>query len=247
MFYDFIKIHGYDGTIPALIDPGMFEVFQGSTGSVGSSDGDGFPEININMPVLDFEPTDNLILKVEDTFNDYIAQIESYSTAGVPAPIPGNNFLAIIMKFMVKFLPLLPQIPVLKVIAILTIIQKVVEILKTLNDIRLSNPLNRIADILDTALIETYGGIDRSILNERLKEIRDAIEAGDPGQIIVKLQDLVDLLKKALLETVGLEEQSILKNYLAKINAAIEALQYNDEVLDFGFLRVLLKGKVIEY
>lgn len=157
---DYIRIGGFAQTT-GNTTPG-FEVFQG----IGSE---------APMPK---EIVDDLLMMVAD----YENEISIYVEDGLPVPIPSDEWLQIINRLMVKWLPkfLLEYLPFIgNILMILRILRIVLWVLETIEKIRRGS---------------------------------------------------------------GTTEDA-----LKKIREAIESLKYNNEVIDFGFLRVLLNGSVIEY
>jgi hypothetical protein len=250
--WDFIKIKGYAGSQPIGIPDDEFESFQGLSGTTGTGTGQQ-PAVNVTVDMgelLDIKAPDSLINALKTFTNNAIFEAEGeVSAAGLPIPIRGiaqfiPQILALIAQFGAAPLPLMLLVQTAKnIIEILAVIRQIICSPLLPPDVRTANALER--GFVEGNILSGY----KSILSERLKEIKKAIDdsEGDSTVIIAKLQALVDVLKKALVETVGGQEQSILRNWLEKLEEALQALKYNDEVVDFGFLRVLLKGKVIEY
>lgn len=229
MWYEYIKIRGYDGTPDKGVDPGIFEVFQGigPAGSSGGGPGGGpggdgeslysvLKEISDKIGVTG-DPENNI--EASPTVADAIAELE-----GELITLEGI-FAGLAAAYGIQNIALNTQLAAFQVEFTATA-AAVVALETTL--VEMAATIEQIEDHLDAGLTRTDiggGGLE--------------FETG-------YLKDIYDLLEKALGYTLQAPGNPFI-SYFAELVDRIEALQFNDQEIDLGPIRIWLRSRVIEY
>lgn len=236
-WYDYIKIVGYDGSPSGSdVDRGAFEAFQGISAFIGGgiSGGGG----------LDFDPDD--FVQLMGSFTDILMEGQEPETRGLRA-MGGSGALA--LRGITALVKWVPGKTALAITAGIITLNQFLDLLDNLHDV-FDDLSGESAEDAQWALVEelkklTGGGGEEPPAGSIEEILRKALlftDADDKEKSI---------LYRALLRRLDVPEPpdpaGKIKSLLQDLDAKLEALQYNDEELDLGPLRIWLRSRLIEY